>query len=729
MKNLILTFTLSCLFCQFSTGQDIALTGTIWIENDLNGMYNEENGEEGKDGIKVYLVSADSNEIVDSVLTEDSQFNFPSTEDLTLDAGTYFLEVDIEAFDVGGELYNFDSCPGANDANDGVDSDDNGMDNLPVQTTEFSLDGGLVEYVDLCFYADCNSITLGAWENCESIPEEFIHCSITNLDNLCGLMPSTNSFGNQPNPLCFDGGAAHNISWFAFIADGGDYAMTVTPTGCFGSTTGLEGVQMGIYTDCTFQESVYCNPDCSLAPLTIESDLLIPGQTYYFFIDGCSGSVCSYLVEITGNPTPPTVEVDEVCILVDGMSICEDMEFCADVEISFQTIETEFDANYTWEIITLSGGPYIGNPSLVTEENNIELTFDNIGIYSVCLTSLELSCSELNWNGQQCRTVSISNVTDEVFDTINVCEDALMDFDINVVGEEDPNGDGVMGWVDTTTIFDFGKNVGFVMDENQCIYQQEIYLRKVKLPEIKLNFFMDTICLGGGFGYSLINSSDHDSITWAINGIPQTDSFNVEFPTAGEFVYSTIIYNQCGTDTAEATMQVLDTISAPAVMCDTSNAGIIVLSWPVVEGVEGYWLSINEDTSDILTDTFYIIENLASGEIVDIAFNLLDSTKCVESEVMFTCTAKTIVDVQEIETNDFRIIPNPAYDFLTIDGELSLMNSRFYIYSIEGELVRSGNLDMSGKVNVMDLPAGLYLIKLIENGSEINGIGRFIKSQ
>jgi len=161
-------------------------------------------------------------------------------------------------------------------------------------------------------------------------------------------MPSDNSPGNQPNPLCPEGGAPHNISWFAFAADEGDYSVTVTPTGCTGSTTGGDdGVQMGLYTDCTFTESVFCNPTCNLNPVTFDSDVLIPGQIYYFFIDGCFGSVCSYDIQISGNPTPYTFDIEEVCIVEEGNLVCEDSEFCVGEEILFETNNQNGDVTYT----------------------------------------------------------------------------------------------------------------------------------------------------------------------------------------------------------------------------------------------------------------------------------------------------------------------------------------------------------------------------------------------
>ena len=125
-------------------------------------------------------------------------------------------------------------------------------------------------------------------------------CDFSILDGLSGTMTSEDSGGLQPTPLCPDGGAPHNIIWHGFIAAEGDYQIQFTFQNCEGSTIDQEGVQIGVYTDCTFTESVYCNPACSIDPVIIDSDVFHPGQTYYFFIDGCSYSVCDYTVDIIG---------------------------------------------------------------------------------------------------------------------------------------------------------------------------------------------------------------------------------------------------------------------------------------------------------------------------------------------------------------------------------------------------------------------------------------------
>ena len=406
MNKSIYTLLLFCLIQQFTFAQDISLEGTIWVDFNDNGLYD---GEIGISDVKVYLIHVDSSVIIDSAFTNSADFSFPSSSGISILPGTYYLEIAIEEFTSGGDLQNFDFCPGSNDANDGVDLDDNGIDMIPVQTSSFSLVSGLVEYVDICLAAPCDEANALAAESCDAIEEIDILCNMNILNQFCNVMPSEISGGNQPDILCSDSGAVGNISWFAFIAYGGVYSITINPIVCMGSPVNIEGIQIGIYTDCTFTEAVFCDTNCNEDPVTIDSDVLNPGQTYYLFIDGCLGSVCSYSIDIGGNPLPPLILPEDLCILDGATTICDDSQFVTGSDILFQVPNLDVNFDYFWNITTLSGGPYEGNPSPMTEESTIELTFSTEGVYQVCLTNVSSGCPQYDWFGQECRTVTIKD--------------------------------------------------------------------------------------------------------------------------------------------------------------------------------------------------------------------------------------------------------------------------------------------------------------------------------
>lgn len=404
MKGNIFTLIFLFFIHQISFSQDNTIVGDFWIDVGDDNLYN---GEDGFSNVKVYLISVDSSEVVDSTFTINSKFSFPSSSSFIIPSGTYYIEIEDKEFIPGGLLNGVYSCLGYNDADDGVDFDDNGQDLLPIQTSNFYLESGLVEYIDICLTVPCGQENPLASESCGAIDDLDVICDINTLGSFCAYMPSTVSAGNQPSSLCPSGGEAENISWFAFQAYDGNYSIVVSPTYCMGSTNGSEGIQVGLYTDCSFTETVFCEPNCSTGQVTIASDLLVPGAIYYLYIDGCYGSVCSYDVDINGTPFPFNIEVDELCVTNDETSICDDSDFLVGENLLFFAQNPILNYNYSWSITTISGEPYGGDTSPSTNDSNLELTFENEGVYTICISEILNTCNY--WSGQECRTVNITN--------------------------------------------------------------------------------------------------------------------------------------------------------------------------------------------------------------------------------------------------------------------------------------------------------------------------------
>lgn len=480
--------------------QVINIFGTIWLEDDMNNMYD---GEMGPGGVFLEIFNADDDSKVDDAFTNAGEYEF-----IGLAPGNYYIAYNV----AGTSLESATPCPGSNDAGDMVDNDDNGIDAPLVQTTDFTLlsncDPNMppeVFYIDFCYFFDCNEPNLLAATACDDVLDPAVICDISILGTFCNLMPTQDSPGNQPNPLCSDGGAPHNISWFAFVAYGGSYSITVTPTGCSGSTTQVEGVQIGLYTDCTFTESVYCNPDCNTDPVTFNSDGTGPGQdgpleegqTYYFFIDGCSSSVCSYEVDITGNPIPPNLVPQDVCIDNNGTLECMDATYCPDAAVDFVATDFDLTVDFTWSVTTVSGTTYTGDPAPMSTEEILSITFPDEGVYEICLTQVDNGCAAQQWNGNICRQVTIEGIDDEMFDLITVCNES--DFtDISLLenmgaaNPMDPNGDGTIGWQGPTNGFTEGTNMFEVTTSLGCVYEQEFELEL--FPESDEGLFEMTLC-------------------------------------------------------------------------------------------------------------------------------------------------------------------------------------------------------------------------------------------
>ena len=146
---------------------------------------------------------------------------------------------------------------------------------------------------------DCASVTL--IEDVFALPAD------------CYITGSEVSTAPQPVPLCPDvpNSAAQNISWVGFVAPAGNYALTISSSNCTLGDGAMRGIQVGIYTDCTFQDAIFCDANCSEGDKVLNSDLFTEGEDYYLFIDGCTSSICEYRLRF--DPSP-----DDVCV-VDGM--------------------------------------------------------------------------------------------------------------------------------------------------------------------------------------------------------------------------------------------------------------------------------------------------------------------------------------------------------------------------------------------------------------------------
>ncbi len=456
------------------------IIGDIWEEQDLDGMYD---GTGGVSGVTVLLIDSESLSTISSTVSASGKFEF-----LGVPPGKYILQIPASQFAAGAVLDGYLSCLGFTPADDMIDNNDNGADSAPldVRTSEFSLTDNspnsnvVVDYIDFCFIENnCSEENPFASNTCDEILDADLICDINTLGSFCNTLSSDNSGGNQPSPLCPDNdGEAENISWFKFVAFAGNYTISIDPISCE-TGIGFSGIQAGIYKDCSFDEPIFCSTDCNTSAVDISSSLLTPGQSYYLFIDGCNGSVCTYDIDIVGTPLFPTIIPDKVCVNNNGSIECDNVDYCIDGDIIFEVSGVDLEANYIWTITTISGSPYTGNTVPVSIENKLQIEFSSMGEYEVCLNKIDNGCSDQEWSGNLCVTVntlsSIPFVGDEEFSDQFVCVGDEDSFDINELNSQDPNNDGVFGWQGSTQGFDLGENTTTVLTPG-CSYNQSFSL-------------------------------------------------------------------------------------------------------------------------------------------------------------------------------------------------------------------------------------------------------------
>ena len=296
-----------------------------------------------------------------------------------------------------------------------------------------ALSCGICAQSDLPFCGTCQDAAL-------PFPMGCLICDSVELQNgFSSCMPACEppcqiiDDGSQPSPLCNDAGnVPHNMSWFAFVASSEHLDIIVDLNEC---TIG-QGVQLGIYDSCDFDECVIWSGGCEENAINI-STTFNPGQTYYLFLDGCNGDACSYDISIFGDQNTTLPEADAITAFslckntfltddpldpsmpnnasLSGLCYANDIiTACAGEELQFNVIhqgiansnitehETpcsnyseEIDLTYIWQSWE---GQIINNPFL-DEAFPILTTPDSTGIYQICLQAIFADCAVIQGTG------------------------------------------------------------------------------------------------------------------------------------------------------------------------------------------------------------------------------------------------------------------------------------------------------------------------------------------
>ena len=228
----------------------------------------------------------------------------------------------------------------------------NGQSCDPLSPPNVPADGCACAYPDCDFGLDGFSATLGA--------------------------PNGNT---PPIPDCTDGngGTFHNDDWIAFIAGSSSISITITPSNC-DVVGGLSGVQAGFYSTCTDNPNIPNDEGvpgggllvqcaCSTAPLTLDYDDFVCGQTYYIFLDGCGGSVCDYVITVNSGST--TLNAPDPLGGITGP-----IDVCPGATVTYSVDEVFCVPDYEW---TVTGGGTI----VSTNGNTATVTWNSAGSISV----------------------------------------------------------------------------------------------------------------------------------------------------------------------------------------------------------------------------------------------------------------------------------------------------------------------------------------------------------
>ncbi len=328
---------------------------------------------------------------------------------------------------------------------------------------------------------------LQASSTCSTAP---ILCDIDCLDGFTARMPDTLitsghptlQFHPHPALLCWDpmtmtgSGTPDNMSWFAFVAGSTEIELEIVPFNCdptSGNNNGADqGLQAGIISGCHLDDNgripdslrVDCIDNPNILPFTIGGTTFVPGEVYYFFIDGYGGTICDYRVNVLKGEQPfeledPTeilskndVRFDTICVGQNNIELFPDSD--------------RLNIEYFWKI----------SPALTTVGD----TFADLGFQTSWNfdTPGEYEISFYGSNGCDQTDTLVSKVVvqsqeDEVFDTVAIC---FNEFPYLGPLDQDPNGDGVIGWLGPVINLPGGDIVHQVVQANNCSYNQTLHV-------------------------------------------------------------------------------------------------------------------------------------------------------------------------------------------------------------------------------------------------------------
>lgn len=143
-----------------------------------------------------------------------------------------------------------------------------------------------------------------------------------------------------------------------------------------------------------------------------------------------------------------------------------------------------------------------------------------------------------------------------------------------------------------------------------------------------------------------------------------------------------------------------------------------VLSFMITGGNAAGAFGINETSGEILvadeslldfetTPSFELTVEVSDGELsasatITISLNDLDEGALSTDEGF-----------------DVRIYPNPATDIVTLEAHAGLVGGDAVILSVSGEVVYSFSVRSTNQLNIANLPAGIYLIKMVKKDVEM----------
>lgn len=122
---------------------------------------------------------------------------------------------------------------------------------------------------------------------------------------------------------------------------------------------------------------------------------------------------------------------------------------------------------------------------------------------------------------------------------------------------------------------------------------------------------------------------------------------------------------------------------------------------------------VNKDTPVSGTTTISTTEYSVSGGTISVPVNITDPLYGYRVYITSDEPDDPITSVQEKESSNISIYPNPVSDFLIISRIGSKDGlGKLFIYQLNGRLMKTLEVRNDASVHLSDLPRGMYILKL-----------------
>ena len=243
-------------------------------------------------------------------------------------------------------------------------------------------------------FAQWPPCTNGTQQTCKCSTAPLL-CTIDQLDNYSFDMTNYQHPGDGPSPICpGTGTVTNNPTWFAFTAWCTNLELLVHLSGCTG-VGGSTGGQIAIFSGCSPYVPVACDVNnCgSVADKTLTMTGLVIGGTYYFMIDGCSGSYCHVDIDVVG--TCGNAVIAPWPGPITGPTV-----ICHPGSVNYTTPKPAGADTYHW---------YLNGTSIYLGPNStIPINWSTPGTYQLCVDALNDPCvPESDPPAPQCLTINV----------------------------------------------------------------------------------------------------------------------------------------------------------------------------------------------------------------------------------------------------------------------------------------------------------------------------------